>query len=407
MSLGLLLRSLLAVLLVGGATAAFAGPNDACLKCHTDPTVKRESGAALALTDAEKFRVSVHGGRKGKCIECHEDAEAADGKDHARKLKPVDCTTCHEDAVKAYAATVHGKARAGGNQVAASCADCHGNLHEVLVSSNPKSHTNFENIEETCAGCHGNDKLIKRAHLPGGNVAAKYHDSIHGHLIHEGSRYNASAPTCTSCHGTHSILGHKEKGSKVSFANIPETCGSCHQRAHVIYDQGKHGNLQHKGDKTAPTCADCHSAHSIKVAAEDAWKVAVVGQCGNCHDDYVTSYRKTYHGKVTNLGFADMATCASCHGAHDIRGAADPSSPISAGNRVQTCRQCHKQASVQFASWDPHPRPTVRSRDPILFYANIGMNALLAGVFIFFGLHTLLWAYRSYADWFKRRGARK
>jgi len=39
----------------------------------------------------------------------------------------------------------------------------------------------------------------------------------------------------------------------------------------------------------------------------------------------------------------------------------------------------------------------------VLYYANIGMNVLLAGVFLFFGLHTLLWAYRSIADALKRR----
>ena len=39
----------------------------------------------------------------------------------------------------------------------------------------------------------------------------------------------------------------------------------------------------------------------------------------------------------------------------------------------------------------------------MLYYANIGMNVLLAGVFLFFGLHTLLWAYRSIADALKRR----
>jgi hypothetical protein len=31
------------------------------------------------------------------------------------------------------------------------------------------------------------------------------------------------------------------------------------------------------------------------------------------------------------------------------------------------------------------------------------MNGLLLGVFAFFGLHTLLWAYRSYGDAIRRR----
>jgi len=397
------LCTLFALLMFGAAPAVVAaGPNDACYTCHTDADVKAGSGRPASL-DPAKFVASVHGGKRGTCIGCHEDAETADGALHAAKLKPVSCANCHEDAVGEYAATAHGKARAGGNQVAASCGDCHGSPHAVLPASNPKSRTNHANLEATCGSCHGNDKLVQQARLPGGNIQAKYHDSIHGRLIRGNDSYSVVAPTCTSCHGAHSILSKKEAASKVSHANVPDTCGSCHQREHMVFDQGKHGALQHAGDKTAPVCSDCHSAHTIERASQSAWKVAVVGQCGGCHDDYVTSYRQTYHGKVTDLGFSEIATCASCHGAHDVRPASDPLSTISAANRLQTCRQCHKQASASFASWDPHPRPTDRSRDPVLYYANIGMNVLLAGVFLFFGLHTLLWAYRSIADALKRR----
>ena len=399
----LLLRRLCASLLLGAVPfAAVAGPNDDCLKCHADPAAKAAAGKSGPI-DAAKFTASVHGGRRGQCVECHEDAATEDGKEHAPKLKPVDCASCHDDAVGEYAKTVHGVARAGGNPVAATCGDCHGSPHAVLRASNPQSPTNTANIEATCGGCHGNDKLVEQAHLPGGNIQAKYHDSIHGRMMHEGGSYNAAVPTCTSCHGTHAILGKKDPASRVSQQHVPDTCGECHQREHVVYDQGKHGTLQHAGDKTAPVCSDCHSAHSIKRASASDWKVAVVGQCGNCHDDYVQSYHQTYHGKVTNLGFADIATCASCHGAHDIRPASDPRSTVAGANLLQTCRQCHKQASAQFASWDPHPRPTDRSRDPVLYWANFGMNALLIGVFVFFGLHTVLWAYRSITGALRRR----
>jgi hypothetical protein len=150
-------------------------------------------------------------------------------------------------------------------------------------------------------------------------------------------------------------------------------------------------------------CTDCHSAHSIQRASKPEWQVAVIGECGGCHDDYATSFRKTYHGKVTDLGFADIATCARCHGSHDIRPVSDPLSTVAPQNRMQTCRDCHKEASARLASWDPHPRPTDRERSPVLYYSNIGMNVLLAGVFAFFGLHTVLWAYRSVGDALKRR----
>lgn len=393
-----------ALLCAGPAQSQASSPNDTCLMCHKDPAAKGAAGQSIGL-DHAAFSASVHGSLGLKCSDCHTDASAA-RLPHAPKLKPVECGSCHDDAVKQYGATVHGKARASGKQAAAACGDCHGPTHAVLRSTDPKSRTNHDNREATCGSCHGNDALIKKAGLPGGNVQATYHDSIHGRLIHGGDSRQANAPSCTSCHGAHDIQAKTEPGSRVARAQIPDTCGSCHQRAKLVYEKGKHGSLQHAGNAAAPTCVDCHSAHAIQLASRPEWQVAVIGQCGSCHDDFVTSYRRTYHGKVTRLGFSDMATCASCHGAHDVRPASDPLSTVSAANRLQTCRGCHAEASARFASWDPHPQPTVRERSAVLYYTNIFMNVLLAGVFLFFGLHTILWAYRSIGDVLRRRGGK-
>ena len=62
---------------------------------------------------------------------------------------------------------------------------------------------------------------------------------------------------------------------------------------------------------------------------------------------------------------------------------------------LATCRNCHPAAGAQLVSWDPHPVPSSKERSVLLYYTNIFMQALLAGVFLFFGLHTVLWAYRS------------
>lgn len=390
MTPGHLFRTLFTALLVSAAPAAVLAapsPNDYCYGCHKSDV------------HPDKFKASVHGESKIKCIECHEDAPL--DRDHPEKLKPVNCANCHEDAVKEFDGSAHGKAIAAGNTASATCKSCHGSAHEILASADEKSPTNVANVEATCGSCHGNDKVVKEASLPGGNVQALYHDSIHGRLLRE--KTSAKAPSCTSCHGAHGIVSHKDKDSKVSHANIPQTCGSCHQRALTQFHKGKHGQLQQAGSKEAPVCSDCHTAHSISRASMADWQIAAIGQCGNCHDEYVSSYRLTYHGKVTNLGYSNIATCASCHGGHEILPASDPASPISPQNRLETCRQCHKDASAQFASWDPHPRPASIERDPLLYFANIAMNWLLIGVFGFFGLHTVLWAYRGFADALKRR----
>ena len=105
--------------------------------------------------------------------------------------------------------------------MAATCHDCHG-THDIKRSSDPASRTNFANIEATCGGCHGNDKIVEQAHLPGGNIQAKYHDSIHNQLVEGKTVYNRAAPTCTSCHGAHSIQPKSEPDSRVARAHVPD-----------------------------------------------------------------------------------------------------------------------------------------------------------------------------------------
>jgi 5-methylcytosine-specific restriction endonuclease McrA len=392
----LLTFALLLAVVLGTAdpAAAQTGPNDTCLMCHSDTNAKGTSGKTIGL-DKAKFSASAHGALGLKCTDCHTDT-SVDKLPHPKKLKAATCTGCHEQAVKDYAATAHAKGRAGGNAVSATCADCHGATHEVMKSDNPASRTNRANLETTCGSCHGNDKLAAQASIPGGNVQAKYHDSIHDKTLLGKSGYASQAPTCVSCHGAHSILSSKEAASSVSRANVAQTCGSCHQREKIVYDKGAHGKLAHAGMSAAPNCADCHGAHSIQKSTSPEWQVAVIGSCGNCHEDIVKSYRLTYHGKVTDLGFSQIATCASCHGAHDVRAATDPLSPTHPINRTEMCSTCHVNATPQFASWDPHPEPSNPERSLSLYYTSIFMNVLLAGVFAFFGLHTILWAYRSF-----------
>jgi cytochrome c553 len=259
------LRALLLVFFLGLASAVdaqkpaapAADPNESCLMCHTDPSAKEASGKSIAV-DTKLFAKSVHGEMNFKCTDCHSDV-SADKLPHPDKLKPATCASCHEDAVKKFTVTAHGKALKEGKTAAASCTDCH---------------------------------------------------------------------------GAHDIKRLKEADSRTNFVNIEATCGSC------------------------------HGAYSIKRASAPEWQNAVVGACGTCHDDFISSFRHTYHGKVTTMGFGKVATCASCHGAHDVRPASDPLSKVAPENRLQTCRTCHTRAGAQFVSWDRNPRP--KSKEPNL-----------------------------------------
>ena len=210
------------------ATPAAAAPGvvDTCLMCDAAADAKGAGGKSIAV-DGAKFASSVHGEMKLKCTDCHADV-SADKLPHPEKLKPVNCASCHEKAVKEYAGTVHGVARKGGNTVAATCTDCHG-THDIKRAKGADSRTNHANVEATCGKCHGSDAIVAKGKLPGGNVASKFHDSIHGKALTTAAQ--GSAPTCTNCHGAHSIQPKIDAKSKVARANIPDTCGSATSRS--------------------------------------------------------------------------------------------------------------------------------------------------------------------------------
>jgi hypothetical protein len=173
------------------------------------------------------------------------------------------------------------------------------------------------------------------------------------------------------------------------------TCGKCHEGIRTQFQDSIHGQAVAGGNAGAPACQDCHSAHRISRAEEPSWQLGVIAECGTCHAESLATYRDTFHGQVTALGFTRVAKCADCHTAHQILGSDDPRSSVSPAKRLGTCQRCHPGATGNFAQYDPHADKHDRARNPMLYYASRFMNGLLVGVFGFFGLHTTMWFTRS------------
>ena len=371
-----------------------APDNAICLACHGGPAATAESGRSIGL-DEKKFGASIHGGLGLACVVCHADLAKTKDFPHAPKLAPVKCATCHEAAAAAYEKSIHAAARRQNHgSVAATCVDCH-STHEIRQAKDPESRTYPLNLPATCAHCHGDPKIIAEGHIRIGNVADLYKDSIHGRAVSRSGLLVAA--NCTSCHGSHDIRPKSDPESRVNRANLPSTCGACHEGIKAQYDAGVHGAALAKGMPNAPTCENCHTAHQIQRADVTSWQLDVIRECGTCHVDKIKTYRDTFHGQVTSLGFVRVATCAACHGAHAIHPKSDPNSTVSKEHLLATCQKCHPTATASFASYDPHADKVDRDRNPILFYAATFMKWLLFGVFGFFGLHALLWLPRGVA----------
>lgn len=290
-----------------------------------------------------------------------------------------DCLACHgdPDAKRADGRTiaVDAKRFEGSTHGPMACVDCHADLATLVEF--PHADTL---AKVACAACHD-------------DIGSQYHDSIHA-WAKEKAGLNV-APACADCHGRHDIAKKTDPASRVARANIPSTCGRCHDGIKKKYDAGVHGAALAKGDPRAPVCADCHTAHSIKRADTEAWRLSVTAECGSCHIESQRTFRDTFHGQVTSLGFVRVAACADCHGAHDIYRRSDARSTVSPARLVTTCGRCHADANAGFVQYDPHADRVNKALNPTLYYAGKFMNLLLLGVFAFFGIHTALWLRRA------------
>lgn len=129
---------------------------DTCGKCH------------VGIEDV--YNASIHGQVLAKgdpngpvCITCHTShsigsSDELSFKQHSDEV----CGSCHEDKLKNYRETYHGKAMAIGQGKVAACFDCHGK-HDIYPENDYRSHlfrgkapdgVNKDNLIKTCQKCH-------------------------------------------------------------------------------------------------------------------------------------------------------------------------------------------------------------------------------------------------------------
>ncbi len=374
-----------------GVARAAALTTQQCLRCHdVMPASGPQTPVSLSV-NSKMFKSSVHS--MLGCAGCHSDVKAFP---HIPAPKKVVCLTCHGEIETRYSQSVHAAVWKKENLKYPACLNCHGNPHGILAKTNPESPVYPLNLPRTCGRCHGNPALARRYGLT--NVYALYIDSIHGFaLSREGLLV---AATCSSCHGAHRILSRTNPASPTYRANIPATCGTCHAGVEARYFNGVHGKALKAGNAGAPACTSCHTVHQIAQVQAVQWQLKTVATCGNCHRQGLRSYRDTFHGQVTALGFVATARCWNCHRSHEILPPSDPASSVAPRNLVSTCGRCHRGVTASFVTYEPHPNPHDRALNPLLYYAALFMNLLLLSVFAFFGLHTLVWFVRS---WFEER----
>lgn len=163
--------------------------------------------------------------------------------------------------------------------------------------------------EVDCASCHDDE-------------ATKIKSSTHASV------------ECATCHLRHEDFPHP--------SDVPKpACAQCHEQVARDENLGVHGQARQKGD-AAPDCGICHgSPHEMLRPSSLQFRQAVPDTCGMCHDQVVSQYRESVHGKALASGNRNAPLCTDCHGEHNIISPKQAASPVNAGHIRDTCARCH------------------------------------------------------------------
>ncbi len=362
-----------------------------CLRCHENPDIKASSDGRSLFVRYDALKQSRHA--KTACSQCHSEVNASRLRPCESITQRVDCAACHAEIGQEYQKSIHGTLVAQKDPNGPTCKECHG-THTVLGKSDPKSLTFPTHVPTLCARCHREgEKAATRYTGDQHDIVGHYVESIHGKgLMKSGLTVTAM---CTNCHTAHSVLPRSDSLSTVNKINLPSTCGKCHHGIEEQFELSIHSASVSQSGKQLPVCDDCHSAHTIRRADEEGFKLHIMTQCGRCHEEIARTYFDTYHGKVSQLGYTKTAKCYDCHGAHDILPVNNPQSHLSRENVVATCQKCHEGATRRFAGYLTHATHHDPEKYPFLFWTFWGMTSLLIVTFVLGGVHTLLWLPRA------------
>lgn len=185
---------------------------------------------------------------------------------------------------------------------------------------------------DVCLACHGDSSASTT--LANGKTFSLYvaHKALAG-SVHAGL-------ACVDCHSDITAVPHatrtfaNERSVSLAYYQI---CKQCHFAEYSRLLDGMHFEALAKGNTNAPTCVDCHGAHSITPPAHPRSRISQT--CSRCHGAIAAEYVKSVHGKaLLEQGNNDVPICTDCHHAHN-----NPN-PLSASWHLQIpqlCAHCH------------------------------------------------------------------
>ena len=250
------------------------------------------------------------------------------------------------------------------------CAMCH--THAQCDACHDELGVQWRSVSFTfdvgngCLSCHGNPDLAK--------ASRNGSESLYVTGIERSAHRDN---TCTECHVDFNYTDDPA-ATPLYRVNAGFACAACHLEDHAdivaVYEESLHGQLIAEGDFTSATCASCHGGHDIARLDTDRARLELhfssEEMCAGCHRAEWDSYDDYYHGApYKRRAGTDTPACWDCHGSHEVRAVADPESMMYVTNAVAVCGECHPGSDVSFIEQSAdliHGRSVARDENPVL-----------------------------------------
>ncbi len=381
-----------------------------CASCHEKLGRSHVFHPRLGLAE-------IPTGRDTNCIACHGTRGILAIKSPASPFKDgaqiTTCGKCHVDARAHFVDSAHGRAVATHEENAPDCISCHRQKITHVTGAAPALALAQKNAQaRLCESCHLEKPSVAAHSLRGGKFIQSFSQSVHGAALQAGE---AKSANCVDCHGAHETNRAIAPGARVNKQHIAETCAACHEKAAHEFSTSAHAKSLGRGNLDSPSCTDCHGQHDIRAPKDPTSPVNrknVTQQvCANCHaslrltqkyglpSNSFETFADSYHGLAVRGGAVEVVNCASCHSAHAIKSASDPSSTINKANLAQTCGQCHPGANTRFTVGRVHVSAEAAAgkdgNSPILYLISATYLSLIFAVVGGMVLHNALDLFRK------------
>jgi len=332
-----------------------------CGSCHQEGTEMTKSHNIPKKNILKNYSMSIHGEalfRMGLtvtavCTSCHTSHNILQPENQessiSRRNVVKTCMRCHANIETTHAKIIRGELWEKEPNKVPVCVECHTPHKARRVLYEESMNDKF------CLGCHSNADLEKV-------TAADTKKSLFVDLLSfSGDIHQQKRIACVKCH-----VNVSQEKNPVCKDSGPVDCSICHAELVSQYKKSIHGKLHEEKNPNAPACADCHGTHRILPRSDltsPTFVRNVPDLCAKCHregqkaalrykgkeHEIIKSYKMSIHGKGLNMaGLMVSATCTSCHTAHSILPASDPSSTVNRRKITSTCASCHLGIAEQF-----------------------------------------------------------